>query len=235
LKLLLRDHIEKVAGKYAGKMHSWDVVNEVIEPNDKRPDGLRRKPWLDPIGPDYIDMAFHVAQEADPNAILVWNENHLEINDKWGEAKRAALIGNLREMLKRKVPIQAIGLQSHVLGNGPSFRNDEFQTFLRTIVDLGLKIVVTEMDVTEDSLPTEITRRDAGVGSVCFDYLSTVLQQKSVIAVLTWGLSDRYSWLAKYKPRKDRTGVRPLPFDDDMHPTPAWASIARAFDQAPAR
>jgi endo-1,4-beta-xylanase len=232
---ILLNHIDTVVGRYAGKLHSWDVVNEVVEPVYKKPGGLRPSPWLDSIGPDFIDLAFQAAAQADPNALLVWNENHLEINDDRSIAKREALLKLLRDKLRRKIPIQALGLQSHISGTDSSFNNPDFTRFLRAISDLGLKILVTEMDVNDVNLPTETYARDSAVASVFSDYLSTVLQEKSVIAVLTWGLSDRYTWLTRYSARADKTRVRPLPFDSELNPTATEIAIARAFDQASPR
>jgi endo-1,4-beta-xylanase len=232
---ILLNHVNTVVGHYAGKLQSWDVVNEVIEPADRRPDGLRSKPWLESIGPEYIDLAFQTAAQTDPKVLLVWNENHLEGSDERALAKREVLIKLLREKLRRNIPIQAIGLQSHISGTSPSFNNPEFIRFLHTISDMGVKILITEMDVTEVDLPTNIDARDQAVAGVYSDYLSTVLREKSVIAVLTWGLSDRYTWLSSYLPRTDKTPVRPLPFDSNLNPTATYAAIARAFDQASVR
>jgi endo-1,4-beta-xylanase len=229
---LLLSHIATVVGRYAGKMHSWDVVNEAIEPNDKRPDGLRASPWLELVGPEYIDIAFHAAAEADPKALLVWNEIHLELD--WARGNRAALIQNLKTRINRGVPIHAVGLQSHLWANVPSYGND-FLSFLQTLVDLGLRILITEMDVTDSDVPGDVPTRDRLVSSIYYDYLSAVLPHKSVVAVLTWGLSDRFTYLTKYKPRKDGGPVRPLPLDPGLNPTPAWYAIARAFDEAVAR
>lgn len=230
---LLHDHIETVVRRYAGRVHSWDVVNEVIEPGDKRPDGLRRKPWLDLLGPEYIDLAFHTAAEADPHAILVWNEIHLEFN--WAHGNRDAIITNLRDRLKRNVPIHALGLQSHLWASAPPYNNPEFVNFLRTISDMGLKILITELDVTDSDAEGNPEERDQLVAKTAYEYLSTVLQQRSVIGVLTWGLSDRYSWLIKFRPRKDGGPVRPLPLDADMQRTPLWYAMVKAFDECQPR
>lgn len=230
---LLVDHIASVVGHYAGRMHSWDVVNEVIAPTDKRPDGLRVKPWLELLGPEYIDIAFHAAAEADPKALLVWNEINLEFN--WARANREALIQNLRDRLGRNVPIHAVGLQSHLWASASPYNNEGFKSFLRIIADMGLKILITEMDVTDSDLPSDAGTRDQIVAKTYYEYLSTVLPERSVIAVLTWGLSDRFTWLASFRPRKDGGPVRPLPLDSSLNPTPAWYAIARAFDEAAAR
>jgi endo-1,4-beta-xylanase len=230
-KELMLNHISTVVGRYARKVHSWDVVNEALDPNEKRPDGLRSKPWVNLIGPDYIDMAFHAAAEADPHAILVWNENHLETREGWAQAKREAMLTNLQARLKRNVPIHAIGLQSHLPGTSPTFNYPEFTSFLRSVSDLGLKIIVSEMDIIDSELPGDVNARDQAVADVYYDYLCTVLNEKSVAAVLTWGLSDRYSWIGGYQPRKDNAKARPLPLDAEYQPTPAWQAMVRAFEQ----
>jgi endo-1,4-beta-xylanase len=224
---LLLGHIGTVVGRYAGKMQSWDVLNEAIEPGDKRPDGLRSSPWLELLGPEYIDMAFYAAAEADAKALLVWNEIHMEFN--WARANRQALIQNLQRRIKRGVPIHAVGLQSHLWANVPSY-GDDFPIFLQELVDMGLKIMITEMDVMESYIPGPVETRDKVVAGIYYDYLSTVLSHKSVVAVLTWGLSDRYTYLTKYKPRSDGGPVRPLPLDSNLNPKPAWYSVVRAFN-----
>jgi endo-1,4-beta-xylanase len=229
---LLLGHIATVVGRYAGKMHSWDVLNEAIEPGDKRPDGLRNSPWLNLLGPEYIDIAFHAAAEADPQALLVWNEIHTEFN--WARANREAFTQNLKTRISRGVPIHAVGLQSHLWANVPSYGED-FISFLKTLTDLGLKILITEMDVMDSEIPGDVPVRDQIVAKIYHDYLSVVLPQKSVVAVFTWGLSDRFTYLTKYKPRKDGGPVRPLPLDSNLNPKSAWDSMARAFDDAEPR
>jgi endo-1,4-beta-xylanase len=229
---LMLSHIGAVVGRYAGRTQSWDVLNEAIEPADKHPDGLRSSPWLDLLGPDYIDLAFHAAAEADPKALLVWNEIHMEFD--WARANRQAWIQNLQKRIKRGIPIHAIGLQSHIWANVPSY-GDDFLIFLQKVEDMGLKILITEMDVTDSDIPGDVTSRDKVVAGIYYDYLSAVLSHRSVVAVLTWGLSDRYTYLTKYKPRSDGGPVRPLPLNSNLNLKPAWYSIARAFSEAPAR
>ena len=234
-KELMLNHISTVVGHYAGKVHSWDVVNEALDPNEKRPDGLRSKPWVNLVGPDYIDDAFHAAAAADPKAMLVWNENHLETREDWAQAKREAMLKNLKLRLQRSVPIHAIGLQSHLPGTSPTFNYPEFVSFLRAVSDLGVKVIVSELDVIDSELPADAANRDQAVANVYFDYLSTVLHSSMVPAVLTWGISNRYTWIAGYKPRKDNAKARPLPFDEDLKPSPAWSAMAKAFEGKEAR
>lgn len=231
---MLVNHIQTVVGRYAGRMHSWDVVNEAIELTDNRADGLRKTPWLKLLGPGYIDLAFRTAAEADPNALLVYNEHQLH-SDKF-DAKRTAVLRLLERLKSNGTPVHALGMQGH-LGrrswNESQARN--LRNFLRDVASLGLKILETEMDVTDKSMPLDISVRDRIIAGVYEDYLSILLEEPAVIAVMTWGLSDRYTWLSSYAPRKDRKPVRPLVLDAQMNRKLAWNATARAFDKAPMR
>ena len=233
---MLRQHISKVVGHYAGKVHSWDVVNEAVLLKDRRSDGLRQWPWLQLLGPDYIDIAFHTAAEADPKALLVYNDYGLDFDTRDDEAKRTAVFKLLERLKSRGVPVQALGIQAHLNSElRYKFNGRKLRAFLHDVASMGLKILITEMDVTDQKLPKDINERDRIVAGMYEDYLSVVLDEPAVIAVLTWGLSDRYSWLSSYKPRPDKAPVRPLPFDAQMQRKLAWNAIARAFDKAPKR
>jgi endo-1,4-beta-xylanase len=235
-KPLLLNHINTVVGHFAGKMESWDVINEVMNPKDGRPDGLRNSPWLQFLGPDYLELAFRTAYAADPKALMIWNENWLEEETPEGESKRRAMIKILKDMQSRNVPIHGIGIQSHLVGDHASnIAGEGFQRFLHEVSDMNLKIIISELDVTDQNLPADSAARDQAVANLYYSYLSTVLKHKSVIAVLTWGLTDNYSWLGGFKARPDKLPVRPLPFDGNMSPKPVWNAVARAFDEAPAR
>lgn len=232
---LMLSHISTVVSRYAGKLHSWDVVNEAIDPADRRPDNLRNNSWLRFIGPGYIETAFRAASQADPHAMLVWNENWMEEETSYGIAKRAAWLQHLRDLLNRGVPIHAIGLQSHLVGDHTNIAGPHFRQFLGDVSALGLKILITEMDVQDNNLPADVAVRDRIIGDLYYQYLSTVLAEKAVVAVLNWGLSDAYSWMVSFKPRADGKPVRPLPLDTNMAPTPAYEGMLRAFSGAPTR
>ncbi len=232
---ILINHIKTVAGHYAGKMHSWDVVNEAILPSDGRADGLRKTRWLKFLGPNYIDIAFHSAAEADPQALLVYNDHQLEYDKPQHEAKRTKVLKLLERLKSRGVPVQALGIQSLMVADiRKRFTGKKLRGFLRDVASLGLKILVTEMDVIEKQ-PLDVTARDRLIAGVYEDYLTVVLDEPAVIAVVTWGLSDHYTWLSKYAPRNDGKSVRPLPLDANMKRKLAWNAIARTFDKAPMR
>lgn len=228
-------HIKTVVERYAGQMHSWDVVNEAIEPTDGRSDGLRATPWLEFLGPDYIDLAFRVAAKAEPKALLVYNDYGLEYDTPKDEAKRTAVLRLLESLKSRGTPIHALGLQAHLWGNETRFNPKKLRAFLSNVASLGLKILITEMDVIDKRLPLDVVVRDRIVARAYEDYLSVVLDEPAVIAVLTWGLSDQYTWLSYYQPRADGASVRPLPLNAQLKRKLAWNAISHAFDRAPRR
>lgn len=227
-------HIQTVVKRYAGRIHSWDVVNEAIELEDGRIDGLRKSPWLDLLGIDYIDLAFRAASEADPKALLVYNDYGLDYDTPEVDKKRQAVLNLLESLKARGTPIHAFGLQGH-LGGRNGLSSGRLRTFLSQIASLDLKILVTELDVVGAKLPLPNNLYDRLVAITYEDYLNVVLDEPAVIAVLTWGLSDRYTWLSDFKPRSSNAHVRPLPLDNQFNRKLAWNALARAFDHAPKR
>ncbi len=226
---LLVEHIRVVAGRYRGRMHSWDVVNEAVWIPDGRPDGLRTSPWLKLIGDDYVEVAFRTARQADPAALLTYNEYGIEGETEQDQQKRVATLLLLRRLRQRNVPIDAVGIQSHIKaqslhGYGPSLRG-----FIQSCRSMDLEVFITEMDVDDRELPSDIERRDAGVAEAYSSYLEAALAEPNVKAVLTWGIDDPQSWLNYRDPRADHEPQRPLLFDRDFHPKPAFAAATRAF------
>lgn len=232
---LLRLHIATVAGHYKGRVQSWDVVNEAIQVKDKQPGGYRDSIWYRNLGPRFIEVAFRAAADADPHAILTYNDYDIEQTGDEYQAKRDAVVAMLRSLRDKDVPVQAIGLQSHLTARTEPERWDQLHRFIQQIEELGLQVFVTELDVNDQALPTDVAARDAAVARLYAEYLTNVLQHKSVRAVLTWGLTDRDSWLIHYRPRKDGQSPRPLPFDSDLKPKPAYFAMLNAFQNAPPR
>jgi endo-1,4-beta-xylanase len=233
---MMVNHISTVVRHYAGAIHSWDVVNEVVKTEDGRDDGLRDTLWLNFLGPDYIDLAFRTAAVADPSALLIYNEFGLDYDTTAGDAKRAAVLNLLTRLKRKGTPIHGLGIQAH-LGRESKAKLQPVQLkqFLRAVADLGLKILITELDVTEQALPKDIRLRDHSIAALYEDYLAIALEEPAVIAVLTWGLSDRYTWLSTAEPRPDGSPVRPLPLDAQMNRKLVWNAIARSLDKTTQR
>ena len=106
-------------GRYRGRVHSWDVVNEAILPADGQPDGLRKSFWYDTIGPDYIELAYHAAREADPHVKLCYNDYGVEYSSDEDAERRKNILELLRRLQRDKVPLDAVGIQAHINAASP--------------------------------------------------------------------------------------------------------------------
>jgi endo-1,4-beta-xylanase len=234
-RLLLTEHITKLVRRYAGRLHSWDVVNEAIEPKHGRGDGLRVSVWQAALGPEYIDLAFRAAAAADPSVPLYYNEYGLDCDTPEDEARRRATLGLLERLRARGVPVHGLGIQGHLAGAGKAFDAGRFNRFLDQVAALGYRIMITELDVTDNKLPADIAARDGAIAALTADYLAVACAHPAVDGVVSWGLSDRQTWLNTYPDYKRADGLpqRPLPLDAALQRKPMWAAIARALDRAP--
>jgi endo-1,4-beta-xylanase len=235
-------HIQRIAGFYRGKCFSWNVVNEAINPRENAADGLRvNNPLLRALGPDYFEAAFREARAADPGALLLYNEYDLELDAPDQQARRDALFHLLDRLQKAQVPIDGVGLQSHLkLARMVEFHEKTYRTFLHDLAQRGLKIVITELDVDDRGAPANAGERDRAVADVYARFLAVVLDEPAVAALVTWGLVDPYSWLnhTKYFTqflRADGLPQRPLLFDAEFRPKPAFEAVLHALQQAPKR
>jgi len=232
---LLTQHIQTVAGRYAGRVQSWDVVNEAVHIPDGRPDCLRKSPWLELIGPEYIELAFTAAAKADPHAKLTYNDYDIELDTAEQTAKRGQVLMLVRRLHARGLPIHAIGIQSHLLATGPR-AGAGIVSLIREAAKMGLEVYITEMDVNTHALEGGADAQDATVAEVYKSYLDLVLPEPNVKAVLIWGITDAHTWLNQSKQpwalRPDGTPQRPLPFDDNYAPTPAFFAMRNAIDTA---
>ncbi len=222
-----------VAGYFRGQLQSWDVVNEAIWPQDGREDGLRTRPWLELIGPEYIELAFRAAAEADPQTKLVYNDYGIETEQPEEVQKRAQVLKLLHRLKDRGVPIHAVGVQSHLAAAGQQ-PGAGLQSFIREVGAMGLEVYITEMDVNCRGLKQGPAGRDAAVAEVYGNYLDLVLAEPNVPMVLTWGITSAHCWTNQLDQRIQRWAdfarQRPLPFDDDFNPTPAFWRLRGALD-----
>lgn len=231
---LLTGYIATVGGHFRGRLAHWDVVNEPIHPEDGPPFGLRDTPWLRALGPTYLDLAFHACAAADPAALRVLNEFGVDYAIDWQARRRAKLLELLAHLRARGVPVQAVGLQAHLNAAEHALDQAVLARFVADIASLGLKVIVTELDVRDDGLPADIALRDAAVAAHARAWLDAVLPNPAVLGVLTWGLSDRRTWLDERFPRRDGLPQRPLPLDAALRRKKLWSAIAAALDAAPA-
>ncbi len=228
----MREHIHAVVGRYKGKIKVWDVVNEAIA--DGGTNVLRNTLWLEIIGPDYIAKAFQFAHEADPNAILRYNDYGLE-----NSSKRRKLITLIQSLREQGVPVHAIGSQAHV-NVGITF--EAMDQAIAEMATLGLPIHITELDVnsavggqrnlsaevgenaaaTQGGLISEAEKKQADAYAGIF---RAFLKHKDNIEMVTfWGVNDAVSW---------RAAGRPLLFDGDNKPKPAFDAVIRVATGEP--
>jgi endo-1,4-beta-xylanase len=234
----LTSHIATVAGRYKGKIRAWDVVNEAIAPRDGQPDGLRNGPWYKLLGPGFLDIAFHAARAADPHALLTYNDYGIETDSPEDTAKRDAVLALLKRMKKDGVPLDAVGIQSHLSAASASKIGAGLEAFVAACADLGLKVFITELDINDDGLTVDDPKaRALLVAAIYTFYVAMLLKNSATTDVLTWGVSDKSSWLnARYKGAEKFRPKHPdreeicLPFDDDYQPNPSFFGLRNALD-----
>lgn len=231
---LLEEHITTVMTRYRGRVRSWDVVNEAITGK-----GYLPNPWVKALGPRYIDNAFTIAHRADPKAQLLINEYNLEYSNGFSLDRQRVMLRVLDDLLSRDVPVHGLGVQAHLTHAAMKGQFDAKQhlRFLRSVAAMGLQIVITELDVSDKDLPTDRGARDRGVADAHGRYLDCVLQVPQVEGIISWGLSDKHSWIrdnpdtARFD-RADGEEQRPLPFDDQMRPKAAYGAVAASLGRA---
>lgn len=237
----LERYVGDVVGHFGPQVHAWDVVNETVDPATGAP---RDTVFQRKLGFEALRIAFETARARAPHARRVYNDFM-----SWGEgsaAHRAGVLRLLERFRRENVPVDALGVQSHIgteqsaTGSGGDMahtrtREREWRAFLDAVTAMGYRLAITEFDVSDRRLAGSIAARDAEVAAVGKGYLDLMLSYRQLDGLICWGLVDRYSWLQGFSPRDDRQPLRPLPFDDDYRPKPLRNAIAAALKAAPAR
>lgn len=232
---IFTDYVSNVVTHFRSRMHSWDVVNEAIDPKDGRADGLRDSFWLRKFGPSYIDLAFRVAHEADSSAVLVYNEYGIEEDGPDRDERRRQTLKLLEGLVARGVPVGALGIQAHLRAFGRTVNAKKLEAFLSEVRATGLRILVTEHDVDDSGGPIDFRSRDRAVADASRRFQDVVLDNPATLAVLTWGLSDRFLRAEGMRNALLRGNPRKLPLDSQMRPTAMRTALAQAFAGAPMR
>ena len=226
----MKAHIFAVAGRYKGKIYAWDVVNEAI--SDRQDEYLRPSIFLQICGEEYIAKAFQWAHEAAPDALLFYNDYN-EISP----VKREKIYRLVKGLKDAGVPIHGVGLQGHWAINEPS--REQLDSTLQRFADLGLKVQITELDISvypkehdarerkpEDAY-TEFTaereQKQIEVYKMAFELFRKY--RNTVSSVTFWNVSDRYSWLDNF-PVQNRKDY-PLLFDKNLQPKKAYWEVVR--------
>lgn len=220
----MKDHIDAVVTRYKGRIHAWDVVNEAVE--DRGEETYRSSKWVDIIGEDFIDYAFKYAHEADPEALLFYNDyNESHPN------KREKIYHLVKGMLDRGIPIHGVGLQAHWNLYDPV--HQDIEDAIKRYSELGLQLHVTEMDVsmfefnderTDVKEPTkEMLHFQAERYERFFDLFTKY--SDNVKSVTFWGISDAYTWLDDFPVRGRKNW--PFVLDEKGEPKPAYHRIVK--------
>lgn len=217
---LLRDHIHTVAGRYAGRIHSWDVVSEALDPDGSRDDGMRNSLWMQLLGPKYVAIAYRAAAEADPKALLTYNEYGLEEGSGYNEHRRHLTIAFLRWIRENRIPLHALGLQSHLTAHYdqlPDWTGLHF--FLKEVRKLELEVFITQLDIDDTNLSTNAAKRGRQVADLCSDYLNHVLKHPHVTVLLTSGVVSHDFHTKPTADWPSQTRHLALPLDEYSRPT----------------
>ena len=228
----LRTHIATVAGHFAGKVQSWDVVNEAIDDKDEY---LRKSKWLTSIGEDFIAEAFIVAHKADPKAELYYNDYSIERRPKRDKALRL-----IRDLKQRGAPIHGIGIQGHWALDSIPFQ--DIEDAILAFHSEGMKVAITELDIDvgkrktdgadvgrlervradlfANGLPADVQQRLADQYAQLFALF--LKHQDKITRVTFWGLHDGRSWLNGWPFQRTN---HPLFWDRNLQAKPALSAV----------
>lgn len=236
LKERMKDHIFTIVGRYKGRIHGWDVVNEAFLDDGS----FRESEFYQILGEDYLRLAFEYAAEADPEAELYYNDYSMA-----QPGKRQGVVNWAQSLLEQGVKIDGIGMQGHLNMDYPSL--EEFEKSIVAFSDLGLQVMITEMDLAvlpmpdqsvgaeisataeyqeqwnpyTEGLPFEVESKQ---NQRFVDFFELFIKHHAVIDRVTmWGVNDSHSWKNNW-PVKGRTDY-PLLFDRNFQPKPAVSQI----------
>jgi endo-1,4-beta-xylanase len=231
----MRTHISTVVGRYKGRIHGWDVVNEALNEDGT----LRDSPWRKGIGDDYIAQAFSFAHDADPNAELYYNDYNLATRP----AKRAGAIRIVNDLRQRGIRIDAVGEQGHWRLDSPS--PAELDQAIAGLRATGVKVMITELDVNllptaapargqppspesnpyANGLPDDVQQALARYYGAVFAVL--LARRNDITRVTFWGVSDGDSWLNRGRVN------HPLLWDRQRRPKPAFEEVVKVLMRRP--
>jgi len=212
----VHEHISTLVGRYKGKIHAWDVLAEAVNDDGR---GLRKSLFLDKLGEDYIAEVFHVAHEADPDALLIYEDYGAEgVGDK-----SDGVYSMVKKLKTDGVPIDEVGLQMHIGAlNYP--KPEDIAANVRRLADLGLNVSIAEMDVEIRQLPGDLPQREEVQRKVYHDVIAACLKEKGFRNITFWGFTDAYSWIDSWYAPDD-----PLLFDENYEPKPAYWGVLDAL------
>lgn len=213
---LMKTHIQTIVSHFKGKVSAWEVVNEAFNEDGT----LRNSIWLQKIGPGYIEKAFAFAHEADPDALLFYNDFNLEMNP----AKRKSVLTLLNNLRNRGIKVDGIGMQMHISNAYPE--PSQIADALKEVAKYNFKLHVSELDIAVNPLNKDIQpdkklllEQADVLGNLVISYkqIPNALQY----GITFWGISDKYSWIRYFYNRNDY----PLLYDDHFNPKPCYCKL----------
>ena len=218
----VRDYITAIVGRYKGRVVSWDVVNEAFEDNTGK---LRNSVFRQRMGDDYLARLFQYARDADPNALLFYND----YGTIWDAAKRDAMLTMLDDFRQRGIPVDGVGLQMHITYTFPPL--ERIEAVMDALVSRGLKVHVSELDVRvnpDGDLTVLTPERSEAQRTRVKDIVTTFmdLPSENRFAITLWGLRDGDSWLIDFWGNPEW----PLLYDNNFKPKPAYEGFLEALD-----
>ncbi|WP_024803536.1 endo-1,4-beta-xylanase [Nocardia sp. BMG51109] len=210
---VVRDHMRTLFERYRGRVDRWDVVNEPLETHGTE---TYANHFYRVIGPDYVAEAFRIARELDGGARLFLNEGAIE----YDPAKIEALERVVRKLKREGVPVDGVGLQSHLVHGAVP---DGYAAMLADLRSAGVDVAVTELDIPVRDHTSDPLRTQAEAYRKVFEACLAV----ECHDITTWGFTDKYTWIDDFL----GAGCAPLPFDARYRPKPALFAIREALNE----
>jgi len=218
---LIKDHITTVGKRYSGRIQEWSVVNEAFS-RQQHIFGLRDW-WADNTGDQtYIDQSFLWARQADPKSKLLLNDFNNESKNDISDA----MYTYIKDAKARGIPIDGLGMQMHIDGTHPPTK-DEVISNMKRFGELGIEVYVTELDVNMNDVKAEGNNKDDIQGNIYYEMMRACIESKVCHSFSLLGITDRETWYS-YLGLPDS---RPLPFDKNYQPKPAFYSLRAALEQ----
>mmetsp|Transcript_13162 Transcript_13162/g.27849 ORF Transcript_13162/g.27849 Transcript_13162/m.27849 type:complete len:502 (+) Transcript_13162:205-1710(+) len=218
----VRRHIFTTMGHFRGRIKVWDVVNEALAPNGTLADNV----FFRKLGPGYIEECFRWAHEADPAAVLLYNDNKVEGMNGPNKSKADGFYRLLASLVKTGVPVHGCGIQAHfnAAGTGrnrvPTPRMVKNQ--IHRLGNLGLRVNISEMDVRVSQLAPDL--RAIAQRQIYHDIIAAALTEPSFDGLWLWGFTDKHTWVTRFYSEDE-----PLVFDESYARKEAYYGLRDAL------
>ena len=225
-KALLKDHIQTIVKHFKADVHSWDVVNEAFTEAGT----LKKSIWLEKLGPEYLELAFIYAHEADPESLLFYND----YGHEYGGKKLNAILNMVKDFRRKNIPIHGLGLQTHIVARIPE-KNIRYG--ITAASKSGLLIHISELEVSVKYNKPKAFLLDDQLAQVQAQKYKAVFEAYAAIpkaqqfGITTWNLGDRDAFRNSVSKNRDH----PMLFDYEYQPKPAFKAIVELLKEFPGR